>query len=207
MTNTDQAPEASPFGELPAVYQHYMPDNSVSQISQPCYLLLADCFFDNTFWQEGEKIVTNECPNYQMQPLNKAAGQKIDKWLLSLPTHGIVINIDDQVEAAHMLRNHPDIKNMSHEDASAAYLKLALGLKKKRDASLGMALPPLAGGTWGTQRSNAPAMTHARFTDPSRRGPGQIGEQAVLHQPQRQAEKVARASGRPAMSGAPLPTR
>lgn len=203
--------QLSPYRNLPDVYMHFMPDNSVQQITDPCYRLLTEHQMITaggpTLFQEGEVVISQEPPTYHMEPLNRAAGDRIERWLQSMPTNGVLINIDDQVEAANMLRNDPRVKEMSHDDASQAYMKLALGLKAKRDAIAGMSLPPMAGNTFATRRSDAPAMPNTKFTDPSRRGPGHTGEAAVIHQPQRGIDKVQRAGSRPAMSQVGAPSR
>lgn len=188
----------SPYGDLPEVYFQQGPDGQQIQVRKPCYRLLTEHFLDSahfggTLYQEGEVIITEGVPTFHMQPLNRAAGERIHAWVSQLPFGDKSINIDDALEAVQMLAKNPDFDKMSQELRASTLANFAARLKDKRNMALGMTLPPMAGPTFGTRVSSAPAMTAARFTDPNRRGPGQVGETNVLHQPASGAAQVSRA--------------
>ena len=188
------------FGDLPEAFAIRNPDNTILQITKPCYSLLAPGFYgahnQGTFYDEGEIIQTDQTPNYHMQPLNKAAARKMSDWLDSLPTAGVSINIDDLAEAAVMIANNPELAKMSKDEISQATQKIAVALKKKRDGTSGMVLPPMAGPSIHTvgQGQKAPPMGATRYLDPELRGPGQTGSRGVIHEPKLGEMATSRAS-------------
>lgn len=177
------------FGDLPEAFAIRNPDNTLLQITKPCYSLLTPGFYgthnQGTFYDEGEIVQTDQTPNYHMQPLNRAAARKMADWLDSLPTSGVSINIDDLAEAAVMIAGNPTLAQMSKDEISAATQKIAITLKKKRDGTVGMILPPMAGQSIHTvgQNQKAPPMGATRYLDPELRGPGQTGSRGVIHEP------------------------
>jgi hypothetical protein len=206
--NTQTEEIIAAFGDLPEVFIHRNDDGTIEQVKEPCYNLLAPGFYgigqDGTFYDEGEIIRTNACPNYHMQPLNQAAGKKIVAWLESLPTTNVMINIEDMVEASQMLAKDPRITTMTTEEVQSAAIKLAMALKSKREGNGGLSLPPVNGPTLFSRAgaSKAPPMLATRFVDPAMRGPGQTGNRDVLHEPKAQPASVKRQKA--AMGGVPI---
>lgn len=168
-------------GDLPEAFAMRNDDGSIEQIKDPCYNLLSPGYYGDTWYDTDEIIRTGICPNYEMQPLNRAAGENMRKWLASLPEDGVQLSMEDTVEAAMMLRNNADVDKMSHEEASNYVRKLAMKIKAKRDTAQGLTLPPVSmNEARRAGNRNAPAMANARFTDPTVR---QSGRQAVIHEP------------------------
>ena len=191
------------FGNLPDVYLYQQGLNEpVIQIVEPCYYLLAAGFYGErkaaTYYEEGETIKTGMVPNAHMQPLNKAAGKKVVAWLEALPTSGASISIDDLTEATIYIAKNPKLGEMTPEQIATATYKIASELKARRDNSMGMILPPMAGDTIETmhQRGRAlpPAMLAARFVDRSQLGPGGLAGPEVGDQ------RLAGARATPAMN-------
>lgn len=183
----------SPFADLPEVFTHRNGDNTVSQIKQPCYNLLSPGFYGDTWYDEGEIIATDICPNNEMQPLNRAAGVRFERWLDSLPAERAPITIEDMTEAAFMLAKDPDYGQKSHRERCMAAQKLAVALKERRDLQLngGVVLPNLPGTAIRAAKSAAPAMANIRVADGNVRGPGQAGP-VVLHEPRHGASSASR---------------
>ena len=178
------------FSDLPEAFSVRQENGQYTHIKEPCYNLLADGFYGRrnsaTLYHEGETLVYDGVPNYHLQPLNQAAGRKMMAWLDSLPTSGVSINIDDLAEAAQMIAGKPELAKMSKEDISKVTQKIAIDLKKKRDGTSGLVLPPIQGDTIftaGQQGKKPPAMAATRYLDPSLNGPGQTGQRGVIHEP------------------------
>lgn len=192
--------ESIDIDRLPEAFAMRNEDGSIDQIVDPCYNLLSPGYYGDTWFDEGEIIRTWICPNYEMQPLNKAAAVNMKKWLESLPDTGIRLTMEDTVEAAMMLRNHPDVEKMTHDQAAETVRKLAMKLKMQRENPTKMFIPPVQHNeARPASRSNAPAMPNTRFTDPTARGPSL--DRSVLHEPRR-GEEVARRA-KPAVSNPP----
>lgn len=171
--------------------------DSGEQIEEPAYRLLVACFFDETYWQDGEVLVTDLTPNHHMEPLNRAADERIAKWLGSLPggAAGSPVSMEDMMEAAMMLRPREGEPELSTEAFQTAVVSLAIKLKEKRQGKQGSVIP----GVRPANASNAPPMPNAQFNE---RG-HQFGhqEQRVTHQPSRRDSRVR--STKPAMGGVP----
>ena len=139
----------------------------LSQVREACYQIVSECYIGDTIWFPGEPIATGLTPNSEMQPLNKAAARNFEAWQNSLPDNGKeAITIEESVEAAMMLRNHPDVEKLSHDQAAAAVLQFARELKKKRGAVLGAGRGNLALPQVDARRvtgSAAPPMPNAVF--------------------------------------------
>jgi len=142
------------------------------QIKEPTYQILSECFLGDTIWYPGEPITTGLCPNYEMLPLNKAAAINMEKWLDTLPGgESESITIGEHVEASMMVRNHPDVEKLSHEQLSKLVLKTVLALRKQRGATgaeVGggrgrMALPQIDARRAASAK--VPPMPNANFKD------------------------------------------
>lgn len=196
---------SNPYAHLPVAFTFRAPDGEVIQVIEPCYRLLADGFYGikaaASMFQEGEIIFDKDIvPNHQLEPLNQAAGQRVVQWLSTLPLDGQPIGIGDLAEAAHMLRPREGVPEMNPLDWGHAVQKLALELKAKREGRQNMHIPPI---NPGRVNSKAPGMLATRYTDPSHRGPGDVGNRPVIHEPVRTEQPLQRAT--PAMTGAPAP--
>ncbi len=183
----------SNYGDLPEAFAMRGEDGMIDQIIEPCYQCLSPQYLGDTWYDEGEIIVTAICPNYELRPLNKRALENMHKWLDGLPQNGVKLSIEDTVEAAMRLREHPQAKEMTHEQLSEFVTKLAIKMKEKRDgADGGLTMPPVSGNE--ARRAGArgaPAMANTRFTDPTMQSPG-MRDRAVLHEPRRGAPVASR---------------
>jgi hypothetical protein len=197
---------------LPEAFSIRNENGGYTQIKDPCYHLLAPGFYgkrnNGTWYDEGEMLIYDGVPNYHLQPLNRAAGVKMQTWLDTLPTSGVSINIDDLSEAATMIANREELGKMSKKQIAEATQKIAVELKKKRDGTSGMTLPPIGGDTIftaGQAQGKPPAMPATRYLDPSLRGPGHVGERGVIHEPKlgpSEAKRAAQFAAAPVSSGA-----
>jgi hypothetical protein len=138
------------FSQLPVAYH-----SEEGAITAPVYRAAAPCYLGDTLWEEGEVIITELVPNGQMEPLNKAAGDRFDAWTSSLPLNGSNLREGDIIEAANMLR--ADAGSMSSDDFNRAIIKLALSLKAKRE-SLGQPSAACAARVLGRRDDRAAAV-------------------------------------------------
>lgn len=146
---------------LPKVYV----TSDGSQIADPVYRLLAQGYYDDVLWPEGEILATHMIPNHQMQPLNRAAGEKFTDFIASLPdADGVTLRVEDLVEAATMLRPKEGEPMVSSEDWGRAVRKLAIRVQEDRIARQRPQIPSNASIS-RTQRSSAPAMPNAVYED------------------------------------------
>lgn len=197
---------SNPYAHLPVAFSYRSPEGEVVQVTDPCYRLLTDGFYGKkaaaSLFQEGEIIFDKDIvPNHQLEPLNRAAGERVIQWLETLPLDGIPISIGDLSEAAHMLRPREGMAEMNATDWGRAVQKLALELKAKREGRQNLHIPPI---NTGRVNSKAPGMLATRYTDPSLRGPGDIGNRPAIHEPARTEQPLQRAT--PAMTGVPAPS-
>lgn len=138
-------------GQLPEIF--YLDGVGVKE---PCYKLIAPIQADDTYWNEGEIIATDMIPNEAMQPLNRAAGEKVDAWLRSLPANGN-IKPEDYMAAALQLRPKVGEEEMPHEAWIAAVRQLALEMRAKAEGKPVEELRPKIG---RPAPSNAPPMSN-----------------------------------------------
>lgn len=171
-------------GALPEVYI----SDAGERITDPAYRLSGDCYLDETLWEEGTVLITGITPNQAMQPLNRAAEERIQQWLSSLPTAGRDLRLEEIVEAANMLRPREGVPQMPAEQYSAAVIALATELREKRARN--QPVPGAVQQVRAPNRANMAPMGNARFSDNTRSGFGQ--EPAVVQSPQRRDSVVRR---------------
>lgn len=192
------------FGELDVTFA--MRDHATNEIlreKEPCYELLADGFYGRglhgTWFQEGATIVTYDVPNQHMRPLNRAAGIAFAKWMESLPQNKVVIEIGDMAEAAVILSKDSRVEQMTPSQAQLATIKVAEGLKLKREGKNAMDLridginrnfAPQSGG-------KAPPMVGAKTSDMSQIGPGMTRAMAANVGPENNVRRAAPLGGPP----------
>lgn len=188
---------------LPEAFAMRGPDGMIEQITDPCYQCKSPQFLGDTWYDEGEIITTGICPNFELEPLNKAAGANMAKWLGTLPDYGKKVAPEFMLQAATKLRDHPQLAEMSEEKYNETVYKLAVKLSEKdaTDRNGGMTIPPISlNEARRAGRNGAAPMANARFTDPTMQGPG-ARDRAVLHEPARGAPAAARV--KPPLSNAP----
>ncbi len=166
---------------LPEVYVNEQGSN----FSEPVYLLHADGYYGDSFWYEGDRIVWLEQPNHTMQPLNRAAMERMEAWVEALPAGKATVRIEDIMEAARLLPADV-VSKLDQNQYGDILLKTALGLQEKRNGKPGMSLPfqPIR----TAAPSAAPPMPNAAIEN-LRDGPRGFGEASRL--PQRASNKSA----------------
>lgn len=194
--------ELSSYAHLPEAYR----SDSGEMVVAPCWRLLAPGYYGETYWLDGEILTMDIPPNHHMEPLNKAAGERLVAYMQSLPLNGSGLKDEDLLEAAFMLRPREGEKELTHDQHAQALIKLALQLKAKREGTGRLKIPELQG-VRPVNSAGAPPMANATFTDPRTMSFGQQ-QGAVIHQPQipdnKRVRKVTPATGNmPAESGAP----
>jgi hypothetical protein len=80
--------------------------------------------------------------SYAWKPLNKAAGERMERWLDSLPVGGgkSPLTLEEITEAAHALRPQYGEEDLDHKEWHYAVMKHALALREQRSGRLRM--PP-----------------------------------------------------------------
>lgn len=170
---------------------------------EPCYQCMAAGFYGRglhgTFWDEGAIIVSSDVPNEHMQPLNRAAAINYCKWLESLPQNQITIGIEDMSEAAVILAKDPRVQGMSPAQAQIATIKVAEGLRLRREGKnardlrvgdINRNFAPQSGG-------KSPPMLGAKMSDMSQLGPGMTRNIAAVTGPGANVRKGAPLGGPP----------
>lgn len=178
-------------------------NNELLREKDACYECLADGFYGagmhGTFYPEGATIVLDTIPNQHLRPLNRAAGIAYARWLESLPQNRTFIDIGDMSEAAVILSKDPRVKEMSPMQAQQAVIRLAEGLKMRREGKSAMDLrtgdigrnfAPQSGG-------KAAPMLNAKMSDLSQIGPGSTRNMATVTGPGAGVRKAAPALGGP----------
>lgn len=122
--------------------EHYLTDDRPPRrISAPTYEALAQCQIimigENnipgpTLIEPGEHFTTESIPNHQWMPLNRAAGERFDIWVNSLPTSGTGLNQAEITEAAYAMRPREGEPEIPHEQWWSAVMKYAAAMKDKR---------------------------------------------------------------------------
>jgi len=170
---------------------------------EPCYQAKADCFLGNalhgTFWPEGSIIVYPDVPNQHLEPLNRAAAVNYCRWLESLPQNKAMIDIGDMAEAAVILAKDERLERMTPQQRTIAAIKVAEGLKLKREGKSAMDLrvgdinrnfAPQSGG-------KSPPMLGAKMSDMSQIGPGMTRAAHAVTGPGANVRKGAPLGGPP----------
>ena len=116
-------------------------DDEGNRISRPVYRMLSQCQVimaspetgqvGPTLQEPGTVLVLDAIPCHQWQPLNKAAGERMDAWLKSLPLDGKNISQEHINEAAYTLRPREGDPEFPMEAWWPAVLRLAASLADK----------------------------------------------------------------------------
>ena len=176
--------------------EFYISDDG-ARIVQPTYEALMQCQLimasaetgqvGPTLIEVGEVFTTDSVPCHQWRPLNRAAGDKFDQWIASLPLDGKNIPQELITEAAYQLRPREGDPEYPMEQWWPLVLRLAA---KMADAKRGRAPMPTVG--FRPMAPNTPPMP---FSSMSSAYPTEAGRApgAAQHQPQNPANTAARA--------------
>lgn len=162
--------------ELP---EYYIADNG-DRVSQPVYLLLSDCFLGKpggppAKWEGGTELQTDLTPNDEMKPLNRAAGERVNRWRASLPIMSGRVEERDLAEAAALLAPREGEQIQPHEIWWAGVIRLAGELRMKRQ---GAHVPAPSSYIQRVTDRAAPPMSAGDFKDVAHRGQETTGMKA-----------------------------
>ena len=200
----------SEFENLP---QYYLTDDRPPQrIAMPTYEALAACQIimtsaetgvtGPTMIEAGEVFVTEATPNHQWLPLNRAAGERYDAWLNSLPGMTKNLTLEEISEAAQAMRPREGEPQLAHSDWWAAVMRYAQAMRDKRQTVMPhVPHPAHALRPGGAQKPVMPYMT-AGPTVPIEPGRAPVGPGAAHHVATTAADGARRA--RAARQTAPL---
>jgi hypothetical protein len=176
--------------------EFYISDDG-QRIAEPMYEALTQCQMNMTsaetgqtgptLIEVGEHFKTADIPCHQWRPLNRAAGERIEQWIASLPLDGKNIPQELITEAAYQLRPREGDPEFPMEQWWPQVLRLAA---KMADAKRGRAPMPTVG-----FRSIGPNTPPMPFSSMSSAYPTEAGRapSAAQHQPQNPANAAARA--------------
>ena len=190
---------------LPEAYR--TEDNQM--VTAPTYETAAQCYMvmtsaetgetGPTLIEPGEVFSSNDTPNQAWIPLNRAAGERIEAWLDSLPTDGQNIPQEIITQAAYQMRPREGEPEIPTAQWWPAVLKLASAMadrgRKHVPMPVNAAIRP--------GRGALPIMSHSGglpLGDPSRPPPA-----AEQHMPASAARATRQQRGKPtipAMSNA-----
>jgi hypothetical protein len=178
----------SEFEDLPEFYR----GDSGHRTDQPTYEALSQLHMPMysaetgqtgpTLVEAGEHFTTDRPPCQQWLPLNRAAGERYERWLASLPSNGKNLTQEEITEAAYAMRPRDGEPTLSNEAWWPAVIKYAVTMKERRMGGSGV-VPRAA----QVHRPGAPAMPVMPFAAMGSATPLDVGrapEGAAAHQPQ-----------------------
>lgn len=192
------------MSEFEALPEFYLTDDR-ARVSKPTYEALAQCqiimvgengIAGPTLTEPGEHFTSDAVPNHQWLPLNRAAGEKYDRWLSSLPNSGAGLSQEDITHAAYAMRPREGEPEIPHDHWWPQVLKYAAALKDKRMGNAPRVPQPAQGHRAGGAKQ--PVMP---FVSQGTAMPSQVGQPGPQDAPQRVAgpevSRRARPSARP----------
>ncbi len=157
----------SEYEDLPEVYV----GEGGTRTTDPVYEALAKCQImltsaetgqtGPTLVEAGEHFADNtDFPSHAWKPLNRAAGEKMERWLESLPAGGgkAPLTLEEITEAAHHMRPKHGEEELNHKEWHYAVMKHALALRDQRAGRLSAPPAPAVG---MTNRGQMPIMPFA----------------------------------------------
>jgi hypothetical protein len=189
--------------------EHYIADDG-HRIAAPTYEALMQCQLimasaetgqtGPTLIEPGEHFTTESIPCQQWKPLNRAAGERMEAWLASLPMDGKNIPQELISEAAYQLRPREGDEEFPIAQWWPHVLRLAAKLADTRRGRVAAPTPGF--------RPMAANVSPMPFASTSSAYPSEAGRAPVAQQqPQNTAGMTARAQrqqrgAKPAMPGA-----
>jgi hypothetical protein len=149
--------------------EYFVTDDRPSQrIARPTYEALAQCQIimvsaetgvaGSTMIEAGEIFTTEAAPNDQWLPLNRAAGERHEAWLASLPANSNGISQEEITEAAYMMRPREGEPEIPHDLWWPRVLQLAAALKAKKGGGMRVPQPAMPIRAGGQQKPVMPFM-------------------------------------------------
>lgn len=174
-----------------------------ARVREPVYRLLADCFLGAPgkppgLWEAGCEIQHDLVPNEHMQPLNRAAGEAVERWQAALPIVAGRFTEEEIGEAAALMAPKEGEQVLPHALWWAGVLKLAAELKIKK---AGMRVPAPTPQHVAPLNRTVPPMTAGEYKDAPHRDQAATGIKA---HPQA-ARRLKPAQQPPAMTTEPRP--
>lgn len=172
------------------------PTNAVNSLLVSCYLGNG---LHGTFWPEGSIIVYPDVPNTHLEPLNRAAAINYCRWVESLPQNKTIIDIGDMAEAAVILAKDDRLERMTPQQRTIAAIRVAEGLKLKREGKNGMDLRAgdINRNFAAQSGGNKPPMLGAKMSDMSQLTPGMTRAAHAVTGPGANVRKAAPPLGGP----------
>lgn len=152
-----------------------------------------------TMVEEGEIFTTDAVPGHMWKPLNRAAGDRVQQWLASLPLDGRTIPQDFITQAAYELRPREGDPDFPLEQWWPAVLRRASELAEKRRG-------PNVGNTAYAHRPGGTPVPVMPFVTAGPGQPMEVGRapaDVAQHQPQSPGAAATRA--RKAAVAPPMP--
>lgn len=185
--------------------EFYLTDDRV-RVSKPTYEALAQVQIilvgENgipgpTLMEPGEQFTSDAIPNHQWLPLNRAAGERFEAWIASLPASGNGLSQAEITEAAYAMRPREGEPEIPHEQWWHAVMKYAATMKDKRQGNaLRVPQPAQTHRAGGKQNPVMPFVTHGTTM------PAEAGQPGPQDAPQRVAgadvSRRARPGAKPA---------
>jgi hypothetical protein len=197
------------MSELHEPLPEYFVTDDRQRLSAPTYEALAQCQIimlgetgvaGPTLVEPGEIFSSEATPNHQWLPLNRAAGERFERWLAQLPNSGAGLSQAEITEAAYAMRPREGEPEIAHESWWPAVLKYAAALKDKRMGNAPRipqpAQPHRSGG------AKTPVMP---FASHGTAMPAQVGQPGPQDAPQRVVGADVSRRARPQAGGAKSP--
>lgn len=180
--------------------ESYMTDDR-QRVVKPTYEALAQCQIimvgENgipgpTLVEPGEHFTTEAIPNHQWLPLNRAAGERFEAWVNSLPASGAGLTQADITEAAYAMRPREGEPEIPHDQWWGAVMKYAGAMKERRQGGA-MRVPQPA----QPHRAGGNKMQVMPFVSHGTAMPAEVGQPGPQDAPQRVAGAEVARRGRP----------
>lgn len=168
----------------------YFVTDDRQRVTKPTYEALAQCqiimasetgIVGPTLIEPSEIFSTDVTPNHQWLPLNRAAGERFESWLASLPTSGNGLSQAEITEAAYAMRPREGEPEIPHDQWWPAVLKYAAALKDKRSGSMRIPQPAQAHRAGGAKTPVMPFVSHGTTQ------PAEVGQPSAQDAPTRLA--------------------
>jgi hypothetical protein len=137
----------SEYEDLPEFYVGESGRTAVPtyEARMPCHMVMKSIETGQTgptLVEEGERFTTDNTPCHQWMPLNRAAGERYDRWLASLPVAGRNLSMEDISEAAHAMRPREGEPVIDHREWWGIVMKYAVTMKERRSGGSVMTSRP-----------------------------------------------------------------
>lgn len=118
----------------------------VYETTAPCQIMMTSAETDATGptrVETGEHFISHTDPNFAWKPLNRAAGEKMQEWLDSLPVDGgkNPLTLEEITEASRAMRPREGEPDLDHKQWHAAVMRYAFAMRDKQNGGRGVPRP------------------------------------------------------------------